>query len=349
MSEALNPEGAQLDALRGLLRQLGVDLDQLTTAPEPRRATPTFDEYVWQVAEAVSAGTRKVYTTYWQRVCQRWGTRRLSEPTPLEIKRLAEDMRDDVVVRRNGRGGRTAAEHLIAAMRCIYRHAVMDGLIREADNPAAKVAKPRRLSSNRRAVPDDQLTAICAVATTTGNDPDLDGLLIRLHLETACRRGGALALRRRDVDPQQCLVYLREKGGTSRWQPVSPTLTQQLLTHHDERGDGGGPDSALLRYRNGRPLTYRRYDYLWRRLGTHLPWVAAQQVSTHWLRHTTLTRVERLCSYAVARAYAGHEGRGDVGTTMTYVRTEVQEVATALAMLTGEPHPLGTPVASLDS
>lgn len=151
----------------------------------------------------------------------------------------------------------------------------------------------------------------------------------------------ALALRPQDLDRDQCLVYLREKGGTSRWQPVSPTLVRELLAHHADRGDGRR-DGALLRYRDGRPLTYRRYDHLWRRIGAHLPWVASQQVSTHWLRHTTLTRVERLCSYAVARAFAGHSGRGDVGTTMTYVRAELKEVATALAMLTGEPHPLGT-------
>jgi hypothetical protein len=67
-----------------------------------------------------------------------------------------------------------------------------------------------------------------------------------------------------------------------------------------------------------------------------------QQVTTHWLRHTTLTWVERHYSYAVARAYAGHSGRSDVGTTMTYVRAEIQEVAAALAALTGEPHPLAT-------
>lgn len=68
--------------------------------------------------------------------------------------------------------------------------------------------------------------------------------------------------------------------------------------------------------------------------------VAAQQVSTHWLRHTTLTWVERHFGYAVARAYAGHTGRNDAGTTSTYVRADIDEVAAALAALTGEPHPL---------
>jgi hypothetical protein len=42
----------------------------------------------------------------------------------------------------------------------------------------------------------------------------------------------------------------------------------------------------------------------------------------------------------VARAYAGHNGRKDGGATATYVRAELYEVAHALAVLTGESHPL---------
>ena len=45
----------------------------------------------------------------------------------------------------------------------------------------------------------------------------------------------------------------------------------------------------LLRYATGKAITSRRYDYLRRRLGGHLPRVAAQQVSMHWIRHTVLT------------------------------------------------------------
>jgi site-specific recombinase XerD len=195
-----------------------------------------------------------------------------------------------VVARRNARGGRSAAEHTIAALRCIYRHAIADGLIGEADNPAAKVAKPRRLPSTRRAVPDSRLAEINHVAATTGNDPALDALLLRLHTETACRRGGALALRPADLDPDQCLILLREKGETVRWQPVSPTLMRHLQAHTADRH---APASGrLLRYRDGRAITYRRYDHLWTRIGRQLPWVATQQISTHWLRHTTLTWVE---------------------------------------------------------
>lgn len=331
---------ADVEAARLVLARLGVTPEQLLAGSRTdgmAAAVPTLAAYVEQVEAASSQGTRAVYESYWRRVVEQWGERRLDEVTALEISQFAERTRRDALVRRNSRGGRGAAEHLIGSLRCLYRHAVADGLINEADNPSIRVAKPRRLAGTRRALPDARLAEIISVATTTGNDPELDGLLVRLHLETACRRGGALALVPGDLDPDQCLIRLREKGDTVRWQPVSPSLMRRLCEHAAERpAEAGRP---LLRYRVGRPISARRYDYLWTRVGRHLPWAAAQQVSTHWLRHTTLTWVERHFGYAVARAYAGHHGR-DVGTTATYVRADVHEVAAALSALTGEPHPL---------
>jgi integrase len=129
-----------------------------------------------------------------------------------EVKQLAEHVRTHVVVRRNARGGRSAVENFITALRCLYNHAVADGHVIEADNPARKVDKPRRLTNTRRAVPDTRLAEINQIAASTGNDPALDTLLLRLHTETACRRGGALALRPADLDPDQCLILLHEKA-----------------------------------------------------------------------------------------------------------------------------------------
>jgi integrase len=292
------------------------------------------------VSAAVTDASRRAYGPYWNKVNEKWAGRRIDEPTPSEIKQLGEHVRATAVVRRNGRGGNSAVENLITALRCLYRHAVADGWIEARDNPAAKVDKPTRLKSTRRAVADDRIAEINQVASTTGNDPELDTLILRLHIETACRRGGALALRPLDLDPDQCLVLLREKGDTHRWQPVSPTLMAHLLAHARERG--APAEGRLLRYRDGTPITYRRYDHLWHRLGEHLPWVAAQQISTHWLRHTTLTWVERNFGFATARAYAGHADRHSEATTTTYVKATIHEVASALAALTGEPHPLAT-------
>jgi integrase/recombinase XerC len=117
----------------------------------------------------VSSGTRRVYGSYWNRIAEQWGTRRLDEPTPSEISQLAEHLKAKVTVRRNARGGRGATEHLIAALRCLYRHAEDDGNLQPGDNPARKVAKPRRLPSTRRAVPDTRLAEINHIAALTAS------------------------------------------------------------------------------------------------------------------------------------------------------------------------------------
>jgi integrase len=89
-----------------------------------------------------------------------------------------------------------------------------------------------------------------------------------------------------------------------------------------------------------------RSTLLWERLGTQLPWVAAQNISIHWIRHTTLTWVERHYGHAICRAYAGHQSKDD--TTSVYTKANLAEIATALSALTGEPHPHAAPGRSPD-
>ncbi|MDE1675225.1 hypothetical protein [Nocardia gipuzkoensis] len=44
----------------------------------------------------------------------------------------------------------------------------------------------------------------------------MDALILRLLIETACRRGGLLGLYIEDLNVSDCLVRLHEKGGTVR-------------------------------------------------------------------------------------------------------------------------------------
>lgn len=331
-----------IEAARLLLDKMGISLADLQAAPVVAEAPP-FRDYVPRVSEAVSKGTRRAYGSYWDLVIREWGSRRIDEPTALEISQLAEKVKASAVRRANSRGGRSAAEHLIGALRCMYRFAVADRIIAASDNPAAQVDKPRRLRSTRMALPDGRLAQVCDFAGRTGNDPALDALLLRFHIETACRPGGALSLVPDGLDREQCLVRLHEKGETLRWQPVSPTLMSHLSSHAERRG-GLVSETGLFRYVSGQPITSRRYDYLWKRLGENLPWVAQLHVSTGWIRHTTLTWVERNFGFATAQAYAGHEdnGRGarPMAAMATYVRADLPEIAAALSVLSGERHPL---------
>ncbi|HWS37639.1 MAG TPA: site-specific integrase, partial [Actinoplanes sp.] len=305
----------------------------------------TLAEYLPQViAAAAGPGARRTYGNYWNRMILLWGDRRLDTITATDIEALQREAAATAVSRRNGRGGRHAGEHVIAATRAFFVRAIADGLIPAAASPAHQIAKPRRLPNTRRALTPRELDDINQVARTSGNDAILDALLLRLHTETACRRGGALVLRHTDRDPDQGLIRLREKGETLRWQPITLDLAAHLVDHADHRG-AATPTDQLLRYRDGRPLTPRRYDHLWKRIGDRLPWVAAQGISTHWLRHTTLTWVERNFGYGIARAYAGHTDK--TGPATTYIKADLQAVATALAALTGQPHPLATSLEEL--
>ena len=108
------PSAADLDAARLLLSRLGVSLTDLLAASQDRVPAPTFAEYIPVVSAAVADGTRRVYGSYWNRVLQNWGTRRLDEPTPSEINQLAEHTKTHTVARRNARGGRGAAEGAVA-------------------------------------------------------------------------------------------------------------------------------------------------------------------------------------------------------------------------------------------
>lgn len=61
--------------------------------------------------------------------------------------------------------------------------------------------------------------------------------------------------------------------------------------------------------------------------------------TAHVLRHTAGTAVERIAGHAVAQGFLGHEPGSVTGT---YTKARIDEIAAAVSVLTGEPHPLAT-------
>ena len=94
---------------------VGVRPAELVAAPAMVEF-PLIADYIPLVEKAVTKGTRRVYGPYCARVVRESGYRRVNEPTALEISQLAEQVRAGAVQRRNARGGRGAAEHLIGAL-----------------------------------------------------------------------------------------------------------------------------------------------------------------------------------------------------------------------------------------
>jgi hypothetical protein len=79
---------AVVEAALVLLERMGLCPADLAAVPQDRPVVPTFAEYVPVVSAAVSAGTRRAYGSYWNRIVEHWGARRLDEPTPSEIRHL---------------------------------------------------------------------------------------------------------------------------------------------------------------------------------------------------------------------------------------------------------------------
>src|SRR3954447_9365752 len=106
-------ERPELAAARLMLQRMGTSPAGLMDVWPARPPAPTFAEYVPVVAAAVSPGTRRAYGSYWNRVVRPWGQRSIAEPRPSEIEQLRAQVQATVVARRNARGGRSAAEHLV--------------------------------------------------------------------------------------------------------------------------------------------------------------------------------------------------------------------------------------------
>jgi hypothetical protein len=109
---------AAVDAALLILERMGLSPDDLTAASRHRPPVPMFADYVPVVSATVTAGRRKAYGSYWNRVTEQCRARRLDEPTPSEIKQLVVHVRANVVPRRNAprRAQRGREPHRHAAL-----------------------------------------------------------------------------------------------------------------------------------------------------------------------------------------------------------------------------------------
>lgn len=312
---------------------LGVELADLIAAGKPM-SLPTLATFIESIAPTFAAPTIATYEPHWRLAIARFGDRPIASVDLGDLHLVLADAVARARKNRPGSTGRSSAETCVAALRAVFRRAHDAGLIRA--NPAAALPRPRRVRSRRRALSDVELGELVDAVRTTSTDPHLDLLLVRFHLETGARRGGAINLTIADLDPPRSTVWLHEKNDSEREQPVSPTTMRLLQRHVARRGVGAGPVFWTV---SGQALTSRRYDAMFERARRLLPWAERTQVSAHVLRHTAITAVGRLAGYPVAQAFAGH---APSGTTGRYMYASVDEVASAVAVLTGELHPLAS-------
>ncbi len=282
-------------------------LGKLGEAPASTKA-PTVNEIILEVDKLVRAETKRAYKPYWLFLAEEHGDKSLDDidKPMLEklLRKLGEAPRQSVK-RKNWKNGSGAKRSAVHAWRRLWQYAVDKGFTTK--NPAQALPMPKRLPNERRGLTRAEVELIYSVAASGGDDPGLDCLILRLLLETGCRRMGALKLTTGCIKQDKQTLLLKEKNGKEREMPISLVLQQNLIELARTRGASFDDDeSPLLRYANGTPLTDRRFDYLFRRIQTAKPFSDAANVSAHWLRHTAIRWIERAFSEATAATFAGH-------------------------------------------
>jgi len=224
------------------------------------------------------------------------------------------------------RHGVGAQEAMVLATRAAFASAISSGLLRY--NPALGCPLPDRPPTRRTALSAGQLEGAHLALLAHSRDPELDVLVFGFLRETGCRRQGAVRLRRDDLAPATRTVRLVEKYAKQRWMPVSANLMDRLLAHSTRRHDGCG---FVLHRVDGGHLNDKWFEGFAQRI-QNLSWAAELGVSAHWLRHTTITDIERIAGMRVAATYAGHSD-GTFGVTGTYTKVSPEELRIAHARL----------------
>ena len=297
--------------------------------------------------------TYRVYDTNWKRLEALFGQVDIADlkaSDVIEVALLAEkeciEYWDEVNKSREQRGlplkeftGANRYNACLDAISVVFNKAVEQELVpanRTHSIPRKEINTPKRHGLTK-----NQVEELLETALSGGNDPILDHLILWTQLETAARMGGILKLQMRDLDTQRQSITLVEKRSKKREQPVTKELMESLIRFAKSRGATQLSDS-VFRYLPNKagvsdPLTSKRFETLWKRLGKNLPWVAIQSISGHYLRHTVLTWVDRTSGHSVARAYAGHSA-GDI--TDSYTKVGFSEIVNAHSSITGTLHPL---------
>lgn len=249
--------------------------------------------------------------------------------TASDVKAWSRRAGQEAMENPRARHGVGAEEAMVLAARSAFGLAVSDGLLRQ--NPASGTTMPSRPPNRRCALTPDQVEEVRLTLLAHSRDPSLDALVFDLLLETACRRAGAIRLAENDIGVETRTVRLVEKYGKQRWVPASGDLVERLLAHSDERHHGC---DRVLHRKDGGHLTNRWFEGFARRMQA-LPWAGELGVSAHWLRHTTLTRIERVAGIRVAAAYAGHSDTS-LGVTGVYTKPSLDELRQAHGAVFGD-------------
>lgn len=296
--------------------------------------------------------TYRVYDTHWKRLEKLFGDKDIALLKTNDVVKVALLAEEESVAywekinkSRKERGlplreftGANTYNACVDAISVIFKYAIDEELI--TANRTHSIKRKEVDPPKRHGLTLTQVTELLDTALSGGNDPQLDHLIMWTQIETGARMSGILKMQLGDIDTKKQTITLVEKRSKKRIQPVTQELMENLIRLAKMRGAKDLSDS-VFRYLPSKegisnPLTAKRFETLWKRMAKTLPWVASQGVSSHFLRHTVITWVDRVAGHSVARAYAGHSASD---TTDFYTSAGFAEIVDAHSVITGTVHP----------
>jgi integrase len=297
--------------------------------------------------------TFRTYETTWVRLEAKFGGTNVSElkrkdilAIALEAQRSAKTKQENKNQRRIQNGfspvdatGNAGYNRALSALSTFMEYAVEnDYCDKNLTNSVKRLSEQDRKRSKLDA---QEIDTLMQVALGGGDDPILDHLFLWTLVETGARVGGLLHLQLQDINMTTQTIALHEKGSKVRHQPVTLELATSLKELAESRG-AEHPSDSVFRYGEhsksaNQSMTSRRIDTMWARFRKELPWLEERNISSHSIRRSILTLVERRTSTAVTRAFAGH---GQTQVTDGYTEADGNEVARAHQKIFGRKHPL---------
>lgn len=251
----------------------------------------------------------------------------------LVIQAIKEEARSRV----NGNGGNGAAENATTALRVFFKWARRNGKTTAIPDEHLKLTKIGKIE--RRAYTMQELEQVQAVLDRS-RDPELARVFLRLALETGARHAEMLALTNGDLDFGDGTVRLKPKGFEGQY--LNAPITAALMTALAQVTEKRCPHKVrsgthVLVYKDGTPITRRYFEHLCEKVRREVPSLGRNPkswFSTHGLRHTAGTMVQRAGGDAVARRFLGHALRGHMEN---YAKATEDEVREALVAIWNEP------------
>ena len=239
--------------------------------------------------------------------------------------------------------GDGAVEGLYAALSYLYGLARGEGILEPGTDPLEDIKVPQRGENGRRPQSADEIESLWRTTILHGPDPDLDRLLLKFLFHTGARRAGAINLTLGLLNPQRQSATLIQKYGKRTEVPLAKTLYDELVAFAHARGSTE-PDQPVFRVNQHdrttgelRPLTRNHFETLHQAIQDHLPWASEVGWTVHWARHHAKAEIQDIGGPAIARRFTGH---APAHVTERYGPASFENVAWAISVRTGEPHPL---------